>query len=147
MHKSKGHTLEKAAIDLGTSEATAGLTFTYLSHAKRLVDPLVEPMPFDRLSKLSDKSTLKIRLEEEVRLKALADETLLRHGVRPPWLVAVDRVLVMISLAVFAFGGGVGRECVLKLMRATRRAIVQKITTHTCSRCQRTLVTIVTPQS
>ena len=48
-----------------------------LSRAKRLVDLPVEPMPFDRLSKLGDK-----RLDLEV----LAIETLLRHGVRPPSL-------------------------------------------------------------
>ena len=53
-----------------------------LSRTKRLIDLLMEPMPFDRLSKLGDKSTLNVRLE--VRLKALAIETLLRRGVRPP---------------------------------------------------------------
>ena len=84
MHNSQGWAIEKAVIDLGKYEATAKLTFVCLSRAKRLVDLLVEPVPFDRLSKLCDKPTLKIRLEEEVRLKALAVETLLRHGVRPP---------------------------------------------------------------
>ena len=39
-------------------------------------------MPFDRLSKLGEKPTLKVRLEKEVRLKMVAVETLLRHGVR-----------------------------------------------------------------
>ena len=54
--------MRKAVIYLGKSEATARLAFGRLSRAKRLVDLLVEPMPFDRLSKLGGKSTLKIRL-------------------------------------------------------------------------------------
>ena len=71
-------------IDLGKSEATPGPTFVYLSRAKRLVDLLVELMPFDRLSKLGDKPTLNSRLEEEARFKAFAVETILGHGMRPP---------------------------------------------------------------
>ena len=62
MDKSQGQTIKKAVIYVGKSEATARLAFGCLSHTKRLVDLLVEPMPFDRLSKLSDKSTLEIRL-------------------------------------------------------------------------------------
>ena len=61
MDKSQGQTIKKAVIYLGKSEATARLAFGCLSRVKRLVDLLVEPMPFDRLSK-GDKSTLKIRL-------------------------------------------------------------------------------------
>ena len=58
-----GHpNLPGAVIYLGKSEPTVGLAFRFLSRAKRLVDILVESMPFDRLSKLGDKSTLKIRL-------------------------------------------------------------------------------------
>ena len=45
MHKSQGQTVDKAVIDLGKSEATAGLTFVCLIHAKRLLGLLVEPMP------------------------------------------------------------------------------------------------------
>ena len=59
---------EKAAIDAGKSEATAGLTFVCLSRAKRLVDLLVEPMPLDKLYKLSDKPTLKLDLERKYAL-------------------------------------------------------------------------------
>ena len=60
--KRQGQTIKKAVIYLGNFEATARLVFGCLSRAKRLVDLLVEPMPFDRLPKLGDKSTLKIRL-------------------------------------------------------------------------------------
>ena len=48
-------------MDLGNSEATARLAFECLSRAKRLVDRLEEPMPLDRLFKLGNKPTLKIR--------------------------------------------------------------------------------------
>ena len=82
MHKSQGQTVDKAVIDLGKSKAPAGLTFVCLSCAKRLLDLLVEPMLFDRLSNLGEKTTLKLRLEEEMRLKTVAAETLIRHGVQ-----------------------------------------------------------------
>ena len=62
MDKSQGQAIKKAAIYLGKSEATARLAFGCISRAKRLVDLLVDPMPSDRLSKLGDKSALKIRL-------------------------------------------------------------------------------------
>ena len=80
MHKSQGQTLDKAVVDLGRSEATAGLTFVCLSRAKRLTDLLIEPMTFERLSKLGEKPTLRLRLREEERLRALAGETLHHHG-------------------------------------------------------------------
>ena len=59
----QGQTVDKAVIDLGRSEATAGLIFVCLSCGKRRVDLLVEPMSFNRLSKLGGKPALKIRLE------------------------------------------------------------------------------------
>ena len=62
MDKSQGQTIKKAMIYLGKSEATARLAFGCLSCAKRLVDLLLEPMPFGRLSNLGDKSNLTIRL-------------------------------------------------------------------------------------
>ena len=62
MDKSQDQTIKKAVIDLGEFEATARVAFGCLSRAKRLVDLLVEPMLFHRLSKLGDKSTLKVRL-------------------------------------------------------------------------------------
>ena len=80
MHKSQGQTMDKAVVDLGKSESTAGLTFVCLSRAKRLVDLLIEPMPSERLSKIGDTPTSQLRLREEVRLRALARETLHLHG-------------------------------------------------------------------
>ena len=84
-------------ICLGKSEATARLAFGCLSRAKRLVDLLVDTMPLDSLSELGAKSTLKIRNTCTTR-----GETFLVIVV-----VAVDRVLVMISLIGLTIGGGV----------------------------------------
>ena len=79
MHKSQGQTLDKAVIDLGPKEACTGLSFVCLSRAKRLVDLIVEPMSFDRIGKLGNSSTMKARLQEEVRLAVLAQSTTVRY--------------------------------------------------------------------
>ena len=62
MDKSQGQSIKKAMVYLGKSEANARLAIGCLSRAKQLVDLLVEPMPFDRLSKLGDKPTQNVRL-------------------------------------------------------------------------------------
>ena len=53
-----------------------GLTFVCLSRAKSLGELLIEPMPFKSLAKLGEKHTFELRLQEEVRLETLAEETL-----------------------------------------------------------------------
>ena len=78
MHKSHGQTLDKVVIDLGPKEACTGLSFVCLSRAKRLVDLMVEPMSFDRIGNLGNSSTMKARLQEEVRLV----ELLIAQGTR-----------------------------------------------------------------
>ena len=75
IHKSHGQTLDRIVIDLGPKEARTGLTFVCLSRAKRLVDLMVEPMSFDRIGNLGNSSTMKARLQEEVRLVELAQGT------------------------------------------------------------------------
>ena len=79
MHKSQGQTLDKAVMDLGPKEACTGLTFVYLSRAKILVDLMVEPTSFDRIGDLGKSSTMKARLQEEVRLVELAQGTRVRY--------------------------------------------------------------------
>ena len=49
------------------------------SLAKRLVDLMVEPMSFDRIGNLGNSSTMKARLQEEVRLAELAQSTTVRY--------------------------------------------------------------------
>ena len=72
--------MDKAVVDLGKSESTAGFTFECLSRAKRPVDLLIKSMPLEWLSKIGDTPTFQLRLREEVRLNALAGETLRLHG-------------------------------------------------------------------
>ena len=79
MHKSQGQTLVNAVIDFGPKEACTGLAFVCLSGAKRLVDLMVEPMSFDRIGNLGNLSTMKARLQEEVRLVELAQSTRVRY--------------------------------------------------------------------
>ena len=79
MHKSQGQTLDKAVIDLGPKEACTGLTFVCFIRAKRRVDPMVEPMSFDRIGNLGNSSTMKARLQEEGRLVELAQSTKVRY--------------------------------------------------------------------
>ena len=71
--------MDKAIVNLGKPESTAGLTFVCLSRAKRLVDLLIEPLPLERLSKIGDTPTFQLRLRVEVRLRALAGVTLHLH--------------------------------------------------------------------
>ena len=74
-----GQTLDNAVIDLGPKEACTGLTSDCLSRAKRLVDLMVEPMSFDTIGNLGNSSTMKARLQEEVRLVELAQSTRVRY--------------------------------------------------------------------
>ena len=75
--------MDKAVIDMGKSEATAGLTLVCLGRAKRLGNLLLEPMHFERLSKLGEKHTFQLRLRQELRIKTRAEETLGLHRSRP----------------------------------------------------------------
>ena len=79
VHKSQGQTLDKAVIDWGPKEACTGLTFVCLSRAKRLVDFMVEPMSFDRTGNLGNSSTMKAKLQEEVRPVEVAQNTKVRY--------------------------------------------------------------------
>ena len=79
MHKTQGQTLDKAVIDLGPKDACTGLTFVCLSTAKRLVDLMVEPISFDRIGNLGNSSTMKARLQEEIRLVEIAQGTRVRY--------------------------------------------------------------------
>ena len=55
------------------------LLSSVFSRAKRLVDLMVEPMSFDRIGNLGNSTTMKARLQEEVRLVALAQSTRVRY--------------------------------------------------------------------
>ncbi len=75
IHKSQGATLDKAVIDLGTSEQTLGLTFVALSRLKKFKDFLIEPFSLDRLKKNSKSASLETRQREERRIQELVEIT------------------------------------------------------------------------
>ena len=56
-----------------------GLLSSVFCRAKRLVDLMVEPMSFDRIGNLGNSLTMKARLQEEVRLVELAQNTRVRY--------------------------------------------------------------------
>ncbi len=71
IHKSQGQTLDKAVINIGHAELAAGSTFVAISRLRRLEDALIEPMPFERLNKISCCRRLQERLQEEKRLHTM----------------------------------------------------------------------------
>ena len=64
---------------LGAQGGLYGAYFVCLSRAKRLVDLMVESMSFDRIGNLGNSSTMKAKLQEEVRLVELEQSTRVRY--------------------------------------------------------------------
>ncbi|CAB3979507.1 ATP-dependent DNA helicase PIF1 [Paramuricea clavata] len=75
IHKSQGLTLPKAWIDIGKSERTAGVSYVAISRVKSLASCVIEPMTYERLTRLKSSANLQYRLEEENRLDQLAHTT------------------------------------------------------------------------
>ena len=65
---------------MGPKEACTGLTLVCLSRAKRLVDLMVQLTSFDRIGNVGNSSTMKARLQEEVRLVEFAQSTRVRYA-------------------------------------------------------------------
>ena len=66
--------------DLGPKEACTGHSFVCLGRAKRLMDLMVKPMSCDRIGNLGNSSTMKARLQEEVKLVEFAQITRVRYA-------------------------------------------------------------------
>ena len=77
IHNSQGLTLEKAWIDIGPRERTAGMTYVAISRVKILDSSVIEPMSFERLKTIKNASNFQFRLQEEERLSMLANNTTL----------------------------------------------------------------------
>lgn len=75
IHKSQGSTLSSGIIDLGKRETSLGLTFVALSRFKNINDFLIKPFPFQRIDNIKNHKSLKVRLEEEIRIDYLVEET------------------------------------------------------------------------
>ena len=77
IHKCQGMTLNKAVIDLGKKEFSAGLTFVACSRVRQLKDLLfVTPFPFQRVANLASSYRHSERLHEEKRLQTLCNKQL-----------------------------------------------------------------------
>jgi ATP-dependent DNA helicase PIF1 len=74
IHKSQGLTLQKAIIDLGEKEFTAGLSFVAVSRVRTLEDILFKPFNFERFQRIKDCRRLQDRLDEEERLVSMIPE-------------------------------------------------------------------------
>jgi ATP-dependent DNA helicase PIF1 len=68
VHKSQGLTLQKAVIDLGDNEFTAGLSFVAISRVRSLEDILFKHFTFERIHRIKDSKRLSERKNEEERL-------------------------------------------------------------------------------
>ena len=68
IHKSQGQTLDKAVIDIGRREFSAGCTFVATLRLRKLRDGLFEPMSFQRLQSLTNGKHFTDRIAEEARL-------------------------------------------------------------------------------
>ena len=75
IHKSLGMTLDKAWVDIGKKEYCTGMSYVALSRVRNLSSIVIEPITFDRLKCIGKSETLKYRLNEETRLKAIAKRT------------------------------------------------------------------------
>ena len=53
IHKSQGQTLQKAVIDIGERERSAGLTFVALSRLRKFTNVIIQAMTFQRLESIS----------------------------------------------------------------------------------------------
>jgi ATP-dependent exoDNAse (exonuclease V) alpha subunit len=77
IHKAQGKTLDQVVVDLGATEMTQGLTFVALSRVTHIHSLSIIDHSYERLKRLENSGALKPRKEEEVRLNALAVNTLL----------------------------------------------------------------------
>jgi ATP-dependent DNA helicase PIF1 len=71
IHKSQGLTLDRAFIDIGRCEKSAGLSFVAMSRVRKINDLMLAPFPMDRLTCLSRNINIRQRKEEEQRLANL----------------------------------------------------------------------------
>ena len=75
IHKSQGLTLDRAWVDLGETEATAGLTYVAISRVRTLQHLVIEQMTLERLKAVRNCLGYRYRVREENRLASLAQCT------------------------------------------------------------------------
>lgn len=75
IHKSQGLTLEKATVDIGTTEKVCGLAYVALSRLRKLESVLVKPFSFERLKSVKQSKLYEMRMAEQKRIKLLSEKT------------------------------------------------------------------------
>ena len=97
IHKCQGMALNKAVIDVGKKEFSAGLTFVACSRVRQLKDLLfVPPFLFQRVANLAKSYRHTERLREEKQLQALNSKQLSGKMTQPvveTEIVAVEAAL------------------------------------------------------
>lgn len=68
--------MEKAVIDLGIKERMPGATFVALSRLRSLSDAIIAKFPLEHFVRMRRHRHLEGRLQEEARLRIVADRTL-----------------------------------------------------------------------
>lgn len=68
IHKAQGLTLDKACVNVGPKEFSAGLSFVGLSRVRCLDDLLLHCFAFGRLKKIGESERLTVRKLEDIRL-------------------------------------------------------------------------------
>ena len=65
-------TLNKAWIDLGTSEKFIGLAYIAVSRVRNIKDMIIEPMTLERLQDVKKRKDFEYRVAEEQKISELA---------------------------------------------------------------------------
>jgi len=73
IHKSQGKTLDKAVIDIGEKEFSAGLTFVAFSRLRHIMHLLLEPVDFTRLESIGSGIGMLARCNEDGKLQEMSD--------------------------------------------------------------------------
>ena len=72
IHKSQGLTLDKAVVDVGHSERSAGLSFVAMSRVRSLDHLRLAPFAKDRLTKIAGNKNVQKRKQADARLLRMA---------------------------------------------------------------------------
>ena len=75
IHKSQGLTLNKAIVELETTEKVAGLAYVALSRVRSINDLIIIPFSFECLSMIRKAANFVYRIKEEDRLAKLDEFT------------------------------------------------------------------------
>lgn len=71
-HTAQGQTIEKAVVNLGKKEFSAGLSYVLLSRIRSLSGLLIEPFPLTRISKIYQSAAMQERFDAEKKLLLLS---------------------------------------------------------------------------